>query len=109
MWTGPTDEPETTSSQNLIFLAFPQERIDDGFFHRIRAIRRRRSMLLQIDEQPPMKLASESGPLTTNGKLFVGGRPGHRGIKACVRDFVVDKRVIDLARRKIELCHENDV
>ncbi|XP_011499632.1 PREDICTED: agrin-like [Ceratosolen solmsi marchali] len=86
-----------------------KERIDDGFFHRIRAIRRRRSILLQIDEQSPVKLASESGPLTTNGKLFVGGRPGHRGLKACVRDFVVDKRIIDLARRKIQLCHENDV
>ncbi|XP_014210808.1 agrin-like [Copidosoma floridanum] len=86
-----------------------KERVDDGFFHRIRAIRRKHSSILQIDEQPAIKLASDTGPLTTNGKLFVGGRPGHWGIRACVRDFVVDRRRLHLSRRKIELCHENDV
>ncbi|XP_031777264.1 uncharacterized protein LOC100678116 isoform X3 [Nasonia vitripennis] len=91
------------------FTISSKERVDDGFFHHIKAIRRRRQTTLQVDEQQPIKRFVESGPLTTNGKLFVGGRPGHRGLKACVRDFVVDKRRLRLTRRKIELCHENDV
>ncbi|KAJ8688469.1 hypothetical protein QAD02_024264 [Eretmocerus hayati] len=86
-----------------------KERVDDDAFHHIKAIRRRRSAMLQLDDRVPVKLAVDSGPLTTNGKLFVGGRPGHRGIKACVHSFVADKRRLHLSKRKIQLCQENDV
>ncbi|XP_043517469.1 agrin-like isoform X1 [Frieseomelitta varia] len=86
-----------------------RERVDDGVFHYIRASRRRRASMIQIDDFAPVKVSTESSLLTTNGKLFVGGKPGHRGIKGCVSDFVVDKRRLQLNRRKIEYCHDNDV
>ncbi|XP_076277738.1 agrin-like isoform X5 [Lasioglossum baleicum] len=86
-----------------------RERVDDGMFHHVRASRRRRAMMIQIDDSAPVKMSTEATLLTTNGKLFVGGKPGHRGIKGCVSDFVVDKRRLQLARRKIEHCHDNDV
>nr|XP_050849942.1 agrin-like isoform X3 [Vespula vulgaris] len=87
-----------------------RERVDDGVFHHIRASRRRRASTIQIDEFAPVKMPMESGTLlTTNGKLFVGGKPGHRGIKGCVTDFIVDKRRLQLIRRKIDFCHDNDV
>ncbi|XP_048504803.1 agrin-like isoform X3 [Athalia rosae] len=86
-----------------------QGRVDDGIFHHIKASRRRRATIIQIDELPPVKISTESTLLTTNGKLFVGGKPGHEGVKACVTDFVVDKRRLQLARRKIGFCHDNDV
>ncbi|XP_046614325.1 agrin-like isoform X1 [Neodiprion virginianus] len=84
-------------------------RIDDGVFHHVKASRRRRATVIQIDELPPVKISTESTLLTTNGKLFIGGKPGHEGIKACVTDFVIDKRRLQLARRKIGFCHDNDV
>lgn len=83
--------------------------MDDGVFHYIRASRRRRTSMIQIDDFAPVKVSTETSLLTTNGKLFVGGKPGHRGIKGCVSDFVVDKRRLQLNRRKIEYCHDNDV
>lgn len=83
--------------------------MDDGIFHHIRASRRRKASTVQIDEYVPVKVATETTLLTTNGKLFVGGKPGHRGIKGCVTDFIVDKRRLQLARRRIEFCHDNDV
>lgn len=86
-----------------------QERVDDGVFHQIRASRRRRTSMIQVDDSAPVKVSTEITLLTTNGKLFVGGKPGHRGIKGCVSDFVVDKRRLQLGRRKIEYCHDNDV
>ncbi|XP_070168746.1 agrin isoform X2 [Polyergus mexicanus] len=86
-----------------------KERVDDGVFHHIRASRRRRACTLQIDEHAPVKISMETTLLTTNGKLFVGGKPGHPGIKGCVTDFIVDKRRLPLARRKIDFCHDNDV
>ncbi|XP_015598499.1 agrin isoform X2 [Cephus cinctus] len=86
-----------------------RERIDDGIFHHIKASRRRKATLIQIDELQPVKLSTESSLLMTNGKLFIGGKPGHRGLKACVTDFIIDKRRLQLARRKIEFCHDNDV
>ncbi|XP_020299873.1 agrin-like isoform X1 [Pseudomyrmex gracilis] len=86
-----------------------KERIDDGVFHHIRAFRRRKACIVQVDEHTPEKVATETTLLTTNGKLFVGGKPGHRGIKGCVTDFIVDKRRLQLARRRIEFCHDNDV
>ncbi|KOC64151.1 Agrin, partial [Habropoda laboriosa] len=86
-----------------------RERVDDGVFHHIRASRRRKTSMIQIDDFAPMKISTETTLLTTNGKLFIGGKPGHRGIKGCVSDFVVDKRRLQLARRKIEYCHDNDV
>ncbi|XP_050484807.1 agrin-like isoform X6 [Bombus huntii] len=86
-----------------------RERVDDGVFHHIRASRRRRTSMIQIDDFTPVKVSTETTLLTTNGKLFVGGKPGHRGIKGCVSDFVVDKRRLQLNRRKIEYCHDNDV
>ncbi|KAK1128127.1 hypothetical protein K0M31_003612 [Melipona bicolor] len=86
-----------------------RERVDDGVFHYIRASRRRRASMIQIDDFTPVKVSTEASLLTTNGKLFVGGKPGHRGIKGCVSDFVVDKRRLQLNRRKIEYCHDNDV
>ncbi|XP_012134938.1 agrin isoform X3 [Megachile rotundata] len=85
------------------------ERVDDGFFHHIKASRRRRALTIQIDDLAPVKKSTETSLLTTNGKLFVGGKLGYRGIKGCVSDFVVDKRRLHLARRKIEYCHDNDV
>ncbi|XP_025268706.1 agrin isoform X5 [Camponotus floridanus] len=86
-----------------------KERVDDGVFHHIRATRRRKACTLQIDEHIPVKVSMETTLLTTNGKLFVGGKPGHPGIKGCVTDFIVDKRRLPLARRKIDFCHDNDV
>lgn len=65
--------------------------------------------MIQIDDYAPVKVSTEATLLTTNGKLFIGGKPGHRGIKGCMTDFVVDKRRLQLARRKIEHCHDNDV
>jgi len=86
-----------------------QEKVDDGVFHHIRATRRRKACTIQIDENVPVKVPMETTLLTTNGKIFVGGKPGHRGIKGCVTDFIVDKRRLQLARRKIDFCHDNDV
>ncbi|XP_023317624.1 agrin-like isoform X1 [Trichogramma pretiosum] len=91
------------------FILRSNERVDDGYFHHIRAVRRRRSTVLHIDDQIPIKQMIDTGPLVTNGRLFVGGRPGHRGVKGCMRNFVADKRSLHLSRRKIELCHDNDV
>ncbi|KAL0132239.1 hypothetical protein PUN28_000198 [Cardiocondyla obscurior] len=86
-----------------------KERVDDGVFHHIRASRRRKACTIQIDENVPVKISIETTLLTTNGKIFVGGKPGQRGIKGCVTDFIVDKRRLQLARRKIDFCHDNDV
>ncbi|XP_063988632.1 agrin-like isoform X5 [Diachasmimorpha longicaudata] len=86
-----------------------RERIDNGVFHHIKAARKKRMTIIQIDEQPPVKVATEVTLLTTNGKLFVGGKPGHQGVRGCVTDFIVDKRRLPLARRKIDFCHDNDV
>ncbi|XP_029165671.1 agrin-like isoform X4 [Nylanderia fulva] len=86
-----------------------KERVDDGVFHHIRAFRRRKACTLQIDENMPVKVSMETTVLSTNGKLFVGGKPGHPGIRGCVTDFIVDKRRLPLARRKIDFCHDNDV
>ncbi|XP_054001386.1 agrin-like isoform X3 [Hylaeus anthracinus] len=99
----------THKSRNEQISLRSKERVDDGMFHLIRASRRRRASTIQIDDFPPVKISTETSLLTTNGKLFVGGKPGHRGIKGCVTDFVVDKRRLQLARRKIEQCHDNDV
>nr|XP_033325096.1 agrin-like isoform X2 [Megalopta genalis] len=86
-----------------------RERVDDGMFHHIRASRRKRATTIQIDDLNPVKVTTEATFLTTNGKLFVGGKPDYLGIRGCVSDFVVDKRRLQLARRKIEHCHDNDV
>ncbi|XP_066597691.1 agrin-like isoform X2 [Prorops nasuta] len=86
-----------------------KERVDDGGFHHIKATRRRRAATIQIDDGEGVKVSMETTLLTTNGKLFVGGKPGHHGIRGCVTDFIVDKRRLQLARRKIEFCHDNDV
>ncbi|XP_043286401.1 agrin-like isoform X3 [Venturia canescens] len=86
-----------------------REKIDDGVFHHVKAFRRRRATIVQIDDESPVKITTETTLLMTNGKLFVGGKPGHRGIKACVTDFIVDKRRLPLTRRKIDFCHDNDV
>ncbi|XP_023288194.1 agrin [Orussus abietinus] len=86
-----------------------RERVDDGQFHHVRASRRRRATIVQVNESTPAKKLIETTPLMTNGKLFIGGKPGQRGVKACVTDFVVDKRRVQLTRRKVELCHDNDV
>ncbi|XP_017763694.1 PREDICTED: agrin-like [Eufriesea mexicana] len=99
----------TYKSKNELISLRSRERVDDGVFHHIRASRRRRTSMIQIDDFTPVKVSTETTLLTTNGKLFVGGKPGHRGIKGCVSDFVVDKRRLQLARRKIEYCHDNDV
>lgn len=86
-----------------------QKKVNDGIFHHIKAARRRKATVIQVDDEIPIKVATEISLLTTNGKLFVGGKPGHKGIKGCVTDFIVDKRRLPLARRKIEFCHDNDV
>ncbi|CAL7951552.1 unnamed protein product [Xylocopa violacea] len=99
----------TYKSKNEQISLTSRERVDDGVFHHIRASRRRRTSMVQIDDFAPTKISTETTLLTTNGKLFVGGKPGHRGIKGCVSDFVVDKRRLQLTRRKIEYCHDNDV
>lgn len=78
-------------------------------FHHIKAARRRKATIIQVDDQLPVKVATETTLLTTNGKLFVGGKPGLDGIQGCVTDFIVDKRRLPLTRRKIEFCHDNDV
>ncbi|XP_074109510.1 agrin isoform X2 [Cotesia typhae] len=86
-----------------------RKKVNDGIFHHIKAARRRKATVIQVDDEIPIKVATEISLLTTNGKLFVGGKPGHKGIKGCVTDFIVDKRRLPLARRKIEFCHDNDV
>ncbi|XP_051154479.1 agrin-like isoform X3 [Leptopilina boulardi] len=86
-----------------------REKIDDGLFHHIRASRRRKATIIQIDDETPVKMSTETTILMTNGKLFIGGKPGFHGIKGCITDFVADKRRIPLTRRKIEFCHDNDV
>ncbi|XP_053595303.1 agrin-like [Microplitis demolitor] len=86
-----------------------RKKVNDGIFHHIKAARRRKAIVIQVDDEIPIKVATEISLLTTNGKLFVGGKPGHKGIKGCVTDFIVDKRRLPLARRKIEFCHDNDV
>ncbi|XP_067207512.1 agrin-like isoform X4 [Linepithema humile] len=86
-----------------------REKVDDGVFHHIRATRRRKACTVQVDEYAPVKVSTNTTLLTTNGKLFVGGKPGHRGIKGCVTDFIIDKRRLQLARRRIDFCHDNDV
>ncbi|XP_034935622.1 agrin-like isoform X2 [Chelonus insularis] len=86
-----------------------REKVNDGIFHHIKAARRRKATIIQIDDENPVKVLTETSLLTTNGKLFVGGKPGHKGIKGCVTDFIVDRRRLRLARRKIESCHDNDV
>ncbi|XP_044018032.1 agrin-like isoform X3 [Aphidius gifuensis] len=86
-----------------------RERIDDGRFHHIKAARRRKATIIQIDDEQPNRVVTDTTRLTTNGKLFIGGKPGHRGIRGCVTDFIIDKRRLPLARRKIEFCHDNDV
>ena len=88
---------------------FLQKRIDDGVFHHIKAVRRRHSTTLQLDDLLPIKITHNTNTLTTNGKLFIGGKPNNKGIKGCVREFIADKRKVQLTRRKINLCHENDV
>lgn len=66
-------------------------------------------MVIQIDAEPQVKLPTATNLLMTNGRLFVGGRPGHRGIRGCMSDLVVDKVRLQLARRKMKFCHDNDV
>lgn len=96
-------------TNNQYYCPSSQERIDDGIFHHIKASRRRRAAIIQIDDYNPVRIVTETSVLTTNGKLFVGGKPGHRGIKGCITDFIIDKRRVSLARRRIDFCHDNDV
>ena len=62
---------ETLQFLKLFFLQF---RIDDGRWHRIRILRKRRIGILQVDKNKPVKLRSPKGAsvLNTDGILWIG-------------------------------------
>ena len=51
-----------------------QKRVDDGQWHRIRILRKRRIGVLQVDKMRPNRGKSEAGAsiLNTDGKIWIG-------------------------------------
>ena len=64
----PTKNFTTSLTFNLQF------RIDDGRWHRIRILRKRRIGILQVDKNKPVKLRSPKGAsvLNTDGIIWIG-------------------------------------
>ena len=53
---------------------FFQIRVDDGKWHRLRILRKRRIGILQVDKTKPSRGKSEAGAsiLNTDGKVWIG-------------------------------------
>ena len=51
-----------------------QTRIDDGRWHKLRVLRKRRIGILQVDKDRPVRGRAEKGAtvLNTDGKLWIG-------------------------------------
>ncbi len=55
------------------YLSF-QTRIDDGDWHKVKVLRRRRTAILQVDNNKPARVKAPKGAtvLNTDGKVWIG-------------------------------------
>ena len=58
----------------MFFQYYFQTRVDDGKWHRIKILRKRRIGVLQVDKTKPSRGKSEPGAsiLNTDGKIWIG-------------------------------------
>lgn len=84
-------------------------RVDDGQWHRIRILRKRRIGVLQVDKAKPSRGKSEKGAsiLNTDGKIWIGGKHSlpsglptqyYHGFIGCLKNVKVFRRHLDLLR-----------
>lgn len=97
-------------------------RIDDGNWHKIKVLRKRRIGILQIDKDKPVKTRSPKGGsvLNTDGIIWIGGKqgvPGNvpnrflQGFDGCIRKVKIFRRKLDLFRQggnsNLQQCSTN--
>lgn len=63
-------------------------RVDDGQWHRIRVLRKRRIGVLQVDKTRPSRGKSEAGAsiLNTDGKIWIGKNNFHTLLKSIIEN-----------------------
>lgn len=94
-------------------------RIDDGRWHRIKVMRKRRVGILQVDKNRPVRGKSAKGAtvLNTDGNIWIGGKHSlptglpsqyYHGYVGCVKKVKVFRRRLDLLRHgdnsNVQLC-----
>lgn len=86
-----------------------KKRVDNGKWHKIRVIRKRRIGVLQIDDDKPVRGRAEKGAsvLNTDGKVWIGGKltipfglPTHyyQGFQGCIKKIKIFRKRLDLIR-----------
>merc|ERR1739845_320682 len=84
-------------------------RVDDGKWHRLRILRKRRIGILQVDKTKPSRGKSEAGAsiLNTDGKVWIGGKHSlpsglptqyYRGFLGCVSAVKIFHNKLNLLR-----------